>query len=158
MGWAMTRALLLLTLASCGPARLGGDHLTGNPSTLTEETLDRAISAAIEAGDWTTDPRLHGHDEHTFDGYTIYTRDTFAFEHYGRAVLGWCQCATRTMVIGTPASGHWANSALVHEMFHVMQGCQDVHPVDANADTSHGNWWRDGIYSAAASSRASGQF
>ncbi len=149
----MTRALLLFTLVSCGPARLGGDYTVDANSTLTHEVLEQALAAAIEAGSWTTDPRLHHQDGHALDGYTIFSEETFSFTLGDRQVLGWTTCATRTMVIGTPANEDWSNSALVHEIFHVMQNCQDTHPVDENADAAHGNWWRDSIYHSIVRAR-----
>lgn len=157
---ALRRAALLAVLpvlaVSCGEVALGGDYddPAHQVSTLTHEDLDRVLALAIELGNGTSDSRLHGRDPSVLNGWTVYTMSTHVWTlDDGRKVSGWASCPTREMVIGTPPSGVWENSSLVHELFHVFQGCHGSAVVDPECDESHGNWARDGLFRAIIAGR-----
>ncbi len=149
------RGLIALAIAcvSCKGVHLGGDWGGSAPSTLAQSDVDAAIDAVLQLGNETSDPRLHGVGIEVFDGYTVYTEPTSVFtDEWGRRVMGWTTCATRTIVIGTPTT-FWSEASLTHELFHVMQGCHGTTPIDEGCDEGHANWTRDGIYSAILKSR-----
>lgn len=148
---ALRRAALLALVASCGgPISVAGDHLDPSaPSTLTQADLDRVVALAIKLGNGTSDSRLHDVDPSVLDGYRVHTMPVHVWTlDDGRKVSGWTSCPTRTIVIGTPPSGVWEYSSLVHELFHAIEGCPRTVPVDEGCDEHHGNWVRDGLYAA----------
>lgn len=139
-----------LVLISCTGVHLGGDYF-GGTSTLTRDQLDRSIEVALQLGLETSDPRLHVGAE-ALDGYSVYTRETHVFDLHALQVTGWTSCASRTIVVGTPPGG-WAESSLVHEVFHALQGCSTPGPVDLTCDDVHANWARAGLFRAIVKAR-----
>ena len=145
------RALVAaVVLSSCTGVHLGGDYF-GGTSTLTRDQLDRSIEVALRLGLETSDPRLHVGVE-ALDGFSVYTRETHVFDLRALQVTGWTNCASRTIVVGTPPSG-WAESSLVHEVFHAMQGCSTPGQIDVTCDKDHANWSRDGLFPAIIKAR-----
>jgi hypothetical protein len=148
---------VLAVVASCGgPIRLGGDYAdpSHSNSTLTHADLERVIAVATALGNGTADSRLHDVSEDRLDGYTVFTMASHVWTlDDGRRVMGWTSCQTRTIVVGTPPSGVWENSALVHELFHAFQGCDGILPCDAELDPTHANWTRDGLFAAILAAR-----
>lgn len=160
---ALRRAAVVSALALCvscgGPVRLGGDFAdpAHSNSTLTHADLERVLAVATALGNGTTDSRLHDVSADILDGYTVYTMANQVWSlDDGRRVMGWTSCPTREMVIGTPPSGVWENSALVHELFHVFQECKGLLPVDPELDPAHANWTRDGLFNAILAARHEG--
>jgi len=105
-------ALVLASLSTCKGVHLGGDFEHKAPSTLTRAQLDRILEVTLQAGNNTTDPRLHNLGLEVFDGYTVFTKSSHSFkDSLGRDVLGFTECPTRTIVVGTPPSG-WIQSLI----------------------------------------------
>jgi hypothetical protein len=84
-------------------------------------------------------------------GYKVFTKSVFSWpDPEGRdfKVAGITYCWAKTIVVGTPATGNWNKSALVHEFFHAMQNCKADFPPDIGTDESHAGWYRYGIFEA----------
>lgn len=148
----------LLLLSSCAGVlpnsntcglRLGGDYDNRfGKSTLTLEQLQRDVDKALDATTFTTDFGLLSQTDNcaAMSGYVVYTKPEPSFVSWGRNVAGTTDCFTKIIVIATPEFGVWRRSALVHELFHVMQHCEARKPIDDGADADHANWLRDNIY------------
>jgi len=159
------RTLVLLCLAGCAsiPPTSGSNHCgmlaMGNydgwhkSSLLTWATLQDATDRALDATTMVTDPRLFDIIENckALGGYRVFTRDAPDWEDdYGRGfrTAGYTFCPSKVIVIGTPASGDFRESSLIHEMFHAMQNCVAEQPPDVGADTIHAGWVRYNIFQA----------
>ena len=137
----------------------GGDFDTQKPASLDREELNRMVRISLDAATLTTDPRLRDPVENCrkFWGYRVYTKPTENFmapwdDKF--EIGGFTSCTTRIVVVGTPPSGNWNNSALVHEFFHVMQVCEGIPPKDTYSPPDHHeNWYRDGLFAAIEWSR-----
>lgn len=150
------RALMLFLplFSSCGQGlMIGGSYLSASPSTITSAQLSASLAVALTLGEGTSDPKLHGKSEASLDGWVVYTTPDHVSVHDGLKVTGWTSCQRRMIVVGTPPSG-WAESALVHEFFHVFQACESTAPTDITSDELHANWTRDGLYDAIIRARA----
>lgn len=146
----MIRALgIVALLSSCAPngVTLGGDYADRLArSTLTLKTLDDSVARAVSVAEG-----LPGLERGRLNGFAVYTDAHETFFSNGVRVGGWCSCRARVIVVGTPGDGVWARSALVHELFHAMQGCDAPLPVDDGLDADHANWHRDGLFAALES-------
>lgn len=134
----------------CGVV-VGGDYFDRFASIwLTSKDIRESVNGAIHAGMFTKDERLADakHFCDSLKGYRIYTRKESKFPIDSRMVAGYTECPWKTIIISTPASKNWLDTALVHELFHAAQRCSPPFPVDPNADPDHANWHRDGIYDA----------
>ncbi|MDP1824901.1 MAG: hypothetical protein Q8L48_16715 [Archangium sp.] len=133
--------LAMPLLIACGPAAHQtpcGIDVDGSPSSLTSEGLQSAVRAALRGATFTTDPALADPAANckAMEGFTVYTRPTPTFIDEGEEVFGATRCWRFEVIVGTPESGEWRLSGLVHELFHVMQRCAP----------GHANWERDGIF------------
>lgn len=161
----MKTALMCLLLTSCAalPPKvpgsnncgmlIGGDFDTHGPSGLTFEVLADRLDAALDATTFTTAPALMDMTENceALVGYKVYSKKEWSWpDPYGRGfnVGGLTWCNTKTMVVGTPESGNWRKSSLVHELIHGMQKCAAEQPPDIGKDVDHADWIRHGIYAA----------
>ena len=152
----MRTLVLLLFVTGCGVAHetpcgidVGGDR--DNPataSTLTPDLLQRAVRRALNGATFTTDPRLSDPVENcrAMEGFTVYTKQAPTFVDDGEEIFGVTRCWKSEIIVGTPESGSWQFSGLVHELFHVMQRCRTPLPIDSGRDAHHSNWDRDLIF------------
>ncbi len=162
---ALLAACLLLVSPCCVPLPPGEGfqscdmYVAGDidsrlaPSGLRREDLNAAVLRALNAATFTTDPRLNDQTENCrmLMGYRVYTKATASWvrDIDGLRVAGETSCVFRMITVGTPKDNKWEWSALVHEIFHVMQGCSGTLPADDPKDApGHENWTRDGIYRA----------
>lgn len=62
-------------------------------------------------------------------------------------VAGWAECFERRVIFheGDEWRRLW-NTAYVHELTHIAQGCSAPLPVDDGADVLHANWFRAGLF------------
>ncbi|MDP2270914.1 MAG: hypothetical protein Q8K32_09300 [Archangium sp.] len=143
----MRLLLLALMVTGCAAAHetpcgidVGGDRDDPNaPSSLTAAALQSAVRRALDGATFTTDPHLSDSAENckAMEGFTVYTRAAPSFIDDGEEVFGATRCWNFEVIMGTPESGDWGQSGLVHELFHVMQRC---------TPPRHENWERDGIF------------
>jgi hypothetical protein len=146
---------LTLVLVACGAPRttpcgiqVGGDRVDSSAvSSLTQADLDSAVRRALDGATYTTDPRLADGAENcrAMEGFTVFTRSTPTFTDEAEEDFGVTRCWASEVVVGTPESGSWELSGLVHELFHVMQRCSTPMPIDVGRDSHHSNWDRDRI-------------
>lgn len=146
-------ALPLLLLTGCGVPHqspcgidVGGDRLDPQAlSSLDSETLQSAVRRALDGATYTTDSRLADPAQNcrAMEGFTVFTRTTPSFMDEGEELFGATRCWAHEIIVGTPESGQWVFSGLVHELFHVMQRCSTPLPIDDGRDAKHANWNRD---------------
>ncbi|UOF79743.1 hypothetical protein [Caudoviricetes sp.] len=127
-----------------------------NRAKLMGETLAERLGRMLDVMTLTTDYRLMEPLDvcQKMVGYRIYTREENNWQDpYGRTngdghpltVAGLTSCINKTIEIGAPPLGDWNKSSLVHELFHVAQGCEALQPATGGKDADHANWSRDGI-------------
>lgn len=126
-------------------------------SWLTSSSLLEAVSQAIYKATQTTDNRLQDAAENcsAMRGYVVKVRPQVTWEmeagkNFVVSVSGVTYCMSRLVEIGQPTdmARGWRATALVHELFHVMQNCSSPGPSDIDQDEDHANWTRDGIKDA----------
>lgn len=124
-------------------------------SGLTRTDVNRGVRVALDAATFTTDIRLGDTLENCrkLYGYRVYTmpvQDFLAPWDKKTYIAGFTNCRLKLIVVGTPKSPFtWADSALVHEIFHAFQECEGTPPQDPNPPAEHHeNWSRDGIFNA----------
>lgn len=125
-------------------SRFRNDGLT---DTIVQQMLDRALEGIA----YTTEPRfLYPEDLcRELVGYAVYTKPPVGpFLLNGQRVMGYTECALKTIVVAAPADGNWAHSPLIHEFYHVFQKCYAPLPVDPGLSKDHANWDRTGINEA----------
>lgn len=164
------KILLLLTCASCAgvpPGKPGGNNCgliaagdldTRQPVAGLAAILADRLDAALDATTFTTDPSFLDMTQNCqrLVGYRVFVRAVPDWEdQYGRPfrVAGTTSCWTKTIIVGTPVSGNWRDSAIVHELFHAMQECEAIQPPDIGNDTAHAGWIRFGTYDAIERTR-----
>jgi hypothetical protein len=160
-------ALLTLSCAGVPPGRPDGNNCgliaAGNFDTrlpmegLAAILADR-LDAALDATTFTTDPSYLDMTENCqrLVGYRVWVRSAPDWEDdWGRGfrVAGTTSCWTKIIMVGTPASGNWRDSAIVHELFHAMQECEAIQPPDIGNDTAHAGWVRYGTFDAIERTR-----
>lgn len=163
-------AMLSVALLGCAgipPGRPDGNNCgliaAGNLDTrqpvegLAAILADR-LDAALDATTFSTDPSFLDMTENCQNlvGYRVFVRDVPDWQdEYGRdfRVAGTTSCWTKTIIVGTPESGNWRHSAIVHELFHAMQKCEAIQPPDVGNDTAHAGWIRFGTYDAIERTR-----
>lgn len=133
------------------------------PSKLDQHTLNQLVNKALDAASLTADWRLNDQTANcqAMVGFRVYTKATWNYSiklHDGRdgplkdtMVSGHTHCTLKYLVVGTPERDGrvwWNESSLVHELFHVMQGCESPGPIDKGEDFQHSNWARDGLNAA----------
>lgn len=143
---------------SCDAVRAGDIDSRFTPSRLWQPAVIDAVRRALDAATFTTDYRLHDTLENCrkLIGLRIYTKSTpnWIRDSDGLRVSGEANCQLNMVTIGTPEDGDFHDSALVHELFHVMQGCEGTPPADDPAYApGHENWIRDGIFNAIDAAR-----
>lgn len=156
----MRTAILLLALAGCAGTLPPPDGSCGvwsggqytnrlGANELPQPVLEKAVRLALDGASLTTDFRLMDQTENCrmLNGYTVYTRPG-PWQDGKYNVLGTTTCWAKVIQVAVPASGNWAHSALIHELFHAMQDCKATPPLDPGATEFHENWVRDGIYTA----------
>lgn len=80
-------------------------------------------------------------------GYSLYgTPESSWVDKYGRHISGVTICTQRTVQIGDFADIY--ETALSHELAHVVQNCNAIQPPDTGLDGDHADWYRDHIYEA----------
>lgn len=139
-----------LTQNSCHLNAAGDWDSRFSASWLGAEQLQEAVDATLDSLHLTTDPRLQDVDKacSRMAGWNVFTVNAEQWGSWGVQVQGTASCQFRVIKIHTPASHRWEETALVHELFHVMQGCDALGAIDSGADSDHANWTSAGIYSA----------
>lgn len=138
---------------SCDAVRAGDIDSRFTPSQLWQPAVEDAVQRALNAATFTTDIRLHDTLENCrkLIGLRIYTKSepSWIRDADGLRVSGEASCLLNMVTIGTPSDGDFRDSALVHELFHIMQGCEGTPPADdPTFAPGHENWSRDGIFNA----------
>ena len=138
----------------CGLINDGSAEVLFGPTWVTQKILSRATALALDAATFTTDKRLNDQLGNcaTMLGYKVRAHPSagWSVPFYDYRVSGLTFCPEGFIEIDTPESGRWRDSSLVHELFHVMQGC-DAEPyngIDKGMDANHANWIRTGILKA----------
>lgn len=154
----MRTVLFLLFLTSCGYSQRFvqncGITVAGDiddrfgKSFLTQKDLNRAVEKALDGASLAKDKRflLAQQNCRAMVPYRVYTRSRRSWRSGDHFVAGQTYCDLGYIVIGTPADNDFRHSALIHELFHVMQNCRAFLPVDFGLDEWHANWGRDDIY------------
>lgn len=131
----------------------------GNKAGLTGEILSQRLGVMLDVMTLTTDYRFNEPLDvcQRMVGFRIYTKEENNWpDPYGRKypdghtlmVAGLTSCINKTIEIGSPPLGDWNKTSLVHELFHVAQGCAALLPATGGMDDDHANWSRDGINDA----------
>ena len=66
-------------------------------------------------------------------------------DYWGRSVAGLTNCKNFESEIGLATT--LSDSALAHEMVHMVQSCYTEPPLDPGMDDYHGNWKRKDLFS-----------
>lgn len=151
--------LLSLLLTGCGPQEpiakfesKCGLKFMGEVETLndvpgwTKETLQdvedttiREFSGAVKDARF-TEYLICGR----LKGFRIFVKPTSSWtDPWGRKVSGVTYCFERGMVVGLEQP---YQSAIPHEIAHIVQGCEPIQPATEEQDADHANWIRDNIY------------
>jgi len=86
-------------------------------------------------------------DPDRLNGVKIYVRRTaWWVDLWGRKIAGMTTCPVNLVEVGYAYEVY--DSALSHEIIHIMQGCYPPQPPTMGTDADHSNWVRDGIYNA----------
>ena len=151
------RFLFFLLLAGCNvqfptEAENCGVFLdTQNTDTWLAPVLNRIVVLTLDAAETTTDPRLQ--DRETNCNAMRQTRvvvrpeASWYSEVHGYWISGFADCWKGYVVIGTPVD-RWGQTALFHELFHVMQACDALPGSTKDGYPQHEDWNTYGINEA----------
>jgi hypothetical protein len=144
----MTKYILALSVVAMSCGRQTDCGVTTDPSSwVTPQMIEEFVSEALFAGSNTKDPNLKDSDKFCsrMNGIHVRTEMTWAWYEGTSFVDGLAICKFKTIIIGTPDSKKWTDTAVIHELFHVGQDCDAPKPLNGEEPT-HSNWVKDGLH------------
>lgn len=142
-----------LQLVSLAPAEDTSRYETGSRGWTCEE-FQRVEDASLAAyKKYVTDPRFQNVCAAIKDWPIVVRAEPTWTSEPNHLVAGLTWCTSGFTEIGNVPP---MKSSLVHELMHVVQGCEGQVPWDLN-DVSHSNWERDGLNAAEKAVNTVGQ-